>query len=148
MTLWTLEPTSAVWRAAAAAAYLAAIALFELLQEVGLRLRRDEHRAWWAGSGRDLVNLAGLGALAGALRLFGFPAPAALLVGATVTLYLFGTYVLMSTQTSVRRPRAWAFALGLAGALPVLLWPGEVLSLSGDLVASLFPQVLPGRGGR
>jgi hypothetical protein len=147
MTLWTLEPTSAVSRGAAVAAYLAAIALFEMLQEVALRLQREEQRAWWAGSGRDLVNLAGFAALAGALRLFGFPAPAALLVGGTLTLYLFGTYVLMTTQTSARRPRAWAFALGLAGALPVLLWPAEVVSLSGDLVASLFPRVLRGREG-
>jgi hypothetical protein len=147
MTLWTLEPTSAVSRGAAVAAYLAAIALFEMLQEVALRLQREEQRAWWAGSGRDLVNLAGFAALGGALRLFGFPAPAALLVGGTLTLYLFGTYVLVTTQTSARRPRAWAFALGLAGALPVLLWPAEVVSLSGDLVASLFPRVLPGREG-
>ncbi len=147
MSLWTLEPTSTVSRGAAAAAYLAAIALFELLQEVALRLRREEHRAWWAGSGRDLVNLAGFAALGGALRLFGFPAPAALFVGGTLTLYLFGTYVFMTTQTSARRPRAWAFALGLAGALPVLLWPAEVVSLSGDLVASLFPRVLQGLEG-
>ncbi len=147
MTLWTLEPTSAVSRGAAAAAYLSAIALFELLQEVGLRLQREEHRAWWAGSGRDLVNLAGFAALGGALRLFGFPAPAALLVGGTLTLYLFGTYVLVTTQTSASRPRALAFALGLAGALPVLLWPAEVVSLSGDLVASLFPRVLRGLEG-
>jgi hypothetical protein len=147
MSLWTLEPTSPVSRGLAAAVYLSAIALFELLQEVGLRWRRDEHRAWWAGSGRDLLNLAGFAALGGTLRLFGFPAPAALLVGGTLTLYLFGTYVLVTTQTSVRRPRVWAFALGLAGALPVLLWPAEVVSLSGDLVASLFPRVLRGEGG-
>jgi hypothetical protein len=145
MSLWTLEPVSAVSRSAAAAAYLGAVALFEVLQEVGLRLRREEHRAWWAGSGRDLLNLCGFAVLGGTLRLFGFPAPAALLVGGTLTLYLFGTYVLMTTQTSVRNPRAWAFLLGLAGALPVLLWPAEVVSLSGDLVASLFPRVLQGR---
>ncbi len=144
MSLWTMEPVSAVSRGVAVAAYLAAIALFEVLQEVGVRLRGEEHRAWWAGSGRDLLNLAGFAALGGTLRLFGYPAPAALLVGGTLTLYLFGIYVLMTTQTRVRRPRAWAFALGLAGALPVLLWPGEVLSLSGDLVAGLFPRVLPG----
>ena len=147
MSLWTLEPVSAVSRGVAVAAYLAAIALFEMLQEVGVRLRGEEQRAWWAGSGRDILNLAGFAALAGTLRLFGFPAPAALLVGGTLTLYLFGTYVLMATQTRVRRPRAWAFALGLVGALPVLLWPGEVLSLSGDLVASLFPRVLQDGAG-
>ena len=147
MSLLTLEPVSAASRVAAVAAYLAAIALFELLQEVGVRLRGEEHRAWWAGSGRDLLNLAGFAALGGTLRLFGFPAPAALLVGGTLTLYLFGTYVLMTTQTRVRRPRVWAFALGLAGALPVLLWPAEVVSLAGDLMASLFPRVLGGREG-
>ena len=146
MSPWSLEPVRAISRGAAVAAYLSAIAPFEMLQEVGLRLRREEHRAWWAGSGRDLLNLAGFAALGGTLRLFGFPAPAALLVGATLTLYLFGTYVLMTTQTNVRRPRAWAFALGLAGALPVLLWPAEVVSLSGFLVGSLFPRVMQGAG--
>ncbi|HEU4381859.1 MAG TPA: hypothetical protein VFR85_00040 [Anaeromyxobacteraceae bacterium] len=146
MSLWTLEPVSAISRGAAVAAYLAAIALFELLMEVGVRLRGEEHRAWWAGSGRDLLNLAGFAALAGTLRLFGFPAPAALLVGGTLTLYLFGTYVLVTTQIEVRQPRVWAFALGLCGALPVLLWPGEVVSLAGVLVASLFPRVLEGGG--
>lgn len=144
MNAWTLEPTSAVSRGVAAAAYLAATAIFGMLQEVGLRLRREEQGAWWAGSGRDLLNLCGFAALGGTLRLFGFPVPAALFVGGTLTLYLFGTYVFMTTQTAVRRPRAWALALGLVGALPVLLWPAEVVALSGDLLGSLFPRLLEG----
>ena len=44
----SLEPRSAAV-AAAVALYLAAVALLILLQEVGLRLRREERRAWWAG---------------------------------------------------------------------------------------------------
>lgn len=144
MNAWTLEPTGAVSRSAAAAAYVAAAALFGLLQELGLRLRREEQGAWWAGSGRDLLNLCGFAALSGALRLFGFPVPAALFVGGTLTLYLFGIYVFMTTQTDVRRPRAWALVLGLAGALPVLVWPAQVVSISGDLLASLFPRLLEG----
>ncbi len=122
------------------AAYLAAVVLFLLLQEVGLRLRREEHRAWWAGTGRDLLNAAGCAAIGGSLWLFGFPAPAALLLGGTITLVLFGGYVFFATQTSVARPRAWAVGIGLLVAVPVLLWPSEVLSGAQAMIDALFSQ--------
>jgi hypothetical protein len=138
--LWRLEETTPAARAWAGIAYLGAVALHLLLQEIGLRLRRDEHRAWWAGSGRDLLNLAGFAVLGGALRLFGFPAPAAVLVGATLTLLLFGVYVFTVTQTRSPRPRTWALAIGLAAAIPVLAWPGEVLRFFGGMAARLFPM--------
>ena len=36
---------------AAGTSYAAAAVAFLLAQELGLRLRREEHRAWWAGTG-------------------------------------------------------------------------------------------------
>ncbi len=137
---WRLEPRSPGGRALVTAAYLAAVVLFLFLQEVGLRLRREEHRAWWAGTGRDLLNAAGFAAIGGSLWLFGFPAPAALLLAGTLTLVLFGGYVFFATQTSASRPRVWAVGLGLLVAVPVLLWPNAVLSAAQALVDALFSR--------
>ena len=138
LNLWRLEETTSAARTWAGIAYLGAVALHLLLQEVGLRLRREEHRAWWAGSGRDLLNLAGFAAVGGALRLFGFPAPAAALVGGTLTLLLFGVYVFMVTQTRLPHPRSLALAIGLGAAVPVVAWPGEVLRVFAEVAARLF----------
>jgi hypothetical protein len=60
-------------------------------------------------------------------------------VGATVTLGLFGTSIFMETQARVARPRAWAVAVGLVLATPVLLFPARLLELFRDLTGALFP---------
>lgn len=137
--MWALEAKAGVERGLAGAAYLGAIVAFLFAQEAGLRLRREERRAWWAGTGRNLINTAGLLAIAGALRLVGYPAAAALLVGGTLTLLLFGASVFVATQTATRHPRAWAFAAGLLLAVPVLLFPAPVLDAFGRVAAALFP---------
>src|SRR5512138_1555519 len=136
--MWTVAAPAGVAGLLADALYLAAVAAFLVLQRVGLRLRRAEHRAWWAGSGRDLLNVAGLVAVAGALRLCGFTWPAALLVGGSLTLAMFGASVLVATQLETAHPRAWSFAVGAAFALPVLLWPAAVLRVFGAVAAALF----------
>jgi hypothetical protein len=138
--VWTFEPRDGAGRLLAAAVYLGAVVAFLLAQELGLRLRRDEHRAWWAGSGRDLLNVAGLFAVAGGLRLLGLSSGAALLVGGTLTLLMFGASVLVATQLETRHPRAWAFAAGLALALPVLAFPGEIVGAVARIAVALFPQ--------
>ncbi len=137
--MWTLEPRAGAARLLAGAAYLAAVVAFLLLQEVGLRLRREEHRAWWAGTGRDLLNVAGLVGIGGALRLVGLSWPAALVVGGTLTLLLFGASVFVATQTDTAHPRAWAVAAGLALALPVLAWTPEVVHAFAAAATALFP---------
>ncbi len=136
--VWSLDPRDGAARALGAAAYLAAVIVFLLLQEVGLKLRRAEHRDWWAGAGRDLFNAAGLVAVAGALRLVGLSWPAALLVGGTLTLVLFGATVFFATRAGVAHPRAWSLATGLALAVPVLLWTAEVLALISAAASRLF----------
>lgn len=123
---------------AAAAAYLAAVTAFLLLQEVGRWLSRAESRAWWAGSGRDLINVAGLVSIGGALRLLGLSWPAALLVGGTQTLLLLGATVFIATQLDTRHPRAWALAAGLALTVPVLLFRQEVVAAFGAAAGALF----------
>jgi hypothetical protein len=137
--VWPLEDRSGTARLLAGAVYVAAVVAFLLVQEIGLKLRREERRAWWAGSGRDLLNIAGLVAIAGALRLVGFPAGAAVLVGGTLTLLMFGASVLVATQTDTHHPRAWAFALGLALALPVLAFPREIAGAVARATELLFP---------
>lgn len=136
--MWTLQPGDSAARLLAAAVYLAAVGGFLWLQELGLRLRREEHRAWWAGTGRDLLNLAGLAAIASGLRLVGFPWPAALLVGGTLTLLLFGASVLVATQLEVSHPRAWSTGAGILLAAPVLLFPREIATAVGAIAAALF----------
>jgi hypothetical protein len=137
-----LGARSDVARAAAVAGYLAAVTLHVLLQEVGLRLRREESRAWWAGTGRDVLNGVGFAAVAVALRAYGFPGGAALYVAATATLILFGTSIFLETQVRVRHRRAWAVTLGLAVSTPVLVIPERVIELFQRAAASLF--ALPG----
>ncbi len=136
--MWTLEPKTGAARALALAAFTGAVTGFLLVQEVGLRLRREERRAWWAGSGRDLINAAGLLAVAAALRLDGFAWPAALLVGGTLTLIMFGASVLVATQTRTTHPRAWSFVAGAAFALPIVLYPEWVLAGFAAVAGALF----------
>jgi hypothetical protein len=138
--MWSMEAKSAEARTLAAALYLASVALLVMLQEIGLRLRREERRAWWAGSGRDVLNAVGFAAVAAALRAYGFPAPAALVAAATLTLVLFGTSIFMETRSRVAHPRAWALAAGLAIAVPVLLVPGAVVAALGRVATALFPS--------
>jgi hypothetical protein len=137
--VWTIEPRGAAVRALAVAAYVAAVVAFLLVQELGLRLRDEEQRAWWAGTGRDLLNAAGLVAVAGALRLFGLSWPAALLVGGSLTLAMFGASVLVATQMTVRRPRVWAFGIGAALAAAALVFAPEVVGAFAAAAGALFP---------
>lgn len=136
--MWTVAGRGGVGGLAAGALYLAAVAAFLLLQELGLWLRRAEHQAWWAGSGRDLLNAAGLLAIGGALRLLGLSWPAALLVGGSQVLLLFGVTTFIATQADYRHPRTWALAAGLLLALPLLLWRAEVVGAFGQVAAALF----------
>jgi hypothetical protein len=142
--VWTVEPRHGAARIGALLAYAAAVVAFLLAQEVGLRLRREEHRAWWAGTGRDLLNVAGLLAIGGALGLLGLSWPAALLVGGTLTLLLFGASVFVATQTTARHARGWAFAAGLAAALPLAVFTEEVVAAFAAVAGALFPSVAPG----
>jgi hypothetical protein len=136
--MWTFEPREGVWALVAVGLYLGAVVAFLFLQEAGLRLRREEVQAWWAGSGRDLINTGGLLAISGALRLVGFPWAGALFVGGTLTLLMFGASVFVATQTGARHPRRWAFAAGLALAVPPLAAPRPVLAVFARITAALF----------
>ena len=70
------------------------------------------------------------------------PWAGALFVGGTLTLLMFGASVFVATQTETRHPRAWAFAAGLALAVPVLLAPRAVLGAFARVAVALFG---PGR---
>ena len=126
-------------RSAAAAAALAAAALLVLLQELGHRLRREEHRAWWASNGRDVTNAAGFAAIALSLRLYGFPGPAALLAGGIFTMLVYGSYVLAADVARARHPKALAVAAGWALVGLLLLFPRPVAFFLGGLASALFP---------
>ncbi len=139
--VWTIEPRAGVEHVLAVASYVAAVTAFLALQEIGLKLRREEHRAWWAGTGRDFLNAAGLLAISGALRLLGLSTPAALLVGGTLTLAMFGASVFVGTQMETVHPRAWAFVAGLAFAVPVLLFTRKIVGAFASLAEALFGPI-------
>jgi hypothetical protein len=115
------------------------MALLVWFQELGARLRRDEHRAWWAGTGRDLLNAAGFAAIALSLRGAGWPAPAAFLAGVSETLLVFGIYTYASTRTALAHPRVAAIGGGALVCLPALIFPAQVASLLGEVARRLFP---------
>lgn len=140
--MWTYEPREGAWGLVATGLYLGAVLAFLALQEAGLRLRREEVAAWWAGTGRDAINTAGLLAIAGALRLLGFSWAAALFLGGTLTLFMFGASVFVATQIDVRHPRRWSFVAGLVLALPALLAPRALLAAFARVTGALFG---PGR---
>jgi hypothetical protein len=138
--MWIVAAPEGLAGLLADALYVAAVAAFLLLQRLGLRLRRAEHRAWWAGSGRDLLNVAGLLAIGGALRLLGLSWPAALLVGGTQTLLLFGATVFIATQTETTHPQRWALLVGAVLAVPLVFFRAEVVAAFGSAAVALFPR--------
>ena len=138
-SLMFFETRGALARAVAAGVYLASVALFVLVQEIGLWLRREERRAWWAGTGRDVLNAVGVAAVTASLRAYGFPLPSALGLGATLTLALFGTSLYMETRAGVARRRLWALVVAFVLASPLLLFPREILALFARISALLFP---------
>lgn len=132
-----LEPRTDAVRALGAALYLAAVAAFVVFQEIGLRLRREERRAWWAGTGRDLLNGSGLAGVTAALVVFGFPLAGAVVAGGSLTLVLFGTSVFLETRPW--RGRRWlALAAGALVALPLVLFPSAMLEALAAVVGRLF----------
>jgi hypothetical protein len=137
--MWVMAPVTEAERAASAAALLVAVAGAVRLEEVGDRLRREEHRAWWAGHGRDVINLAALVIIAAALTLGGFPGPAALLSSGLLTLALTGVSVAEGRLPDRAHPRALALLAALVLAAPLLLWPGAVVAASATLAGALFP---------
>jgi hypothetical protein len=140
--MWTLEPRSDVARAAGAGLFLAAVALFVVFQEIGLALRREEQRAWWAGTGRDLLNAIGIAAVAGTLRVFGYPLAAAIFCGGTLTLLLFGTSMWFETR-GWRSGRVWALCFGWLAAIPLLVAAEPLVSALAGVTHWLFPHAPP-----
>jgi hypothetical protein len=136
--MWTLEPRGDAEQALARLALLAAVAGAVRLEELGELLRREEHRAWWAGHGRDVINAAAVLAVAAALVLLGFPAPAAFVSGGLLTLGLTGVSALEARLPTRLHPRALALAAGMSLALPLLLWPAAVVGRLDALAAALF----------
>lgn len=141
--MWAIEDRGATVHLLAVGTYLAAVTVFLLVQELGIRLQHEEHRAWWAGSGRDLLNVGGLVAIGSALRALGLTWPAALLVGGTLTLAMFGASVFIGVQLEWAHRRAWSFFAGLLCAIPTLVWLDRVVAAFAAATARLFPGIGP-----
>jgi hypothetical protein len=137
--MWTLEPRTEFARAVGAGLFLAAVALFVMFQEVGLALRREEQRAWWAGSGRDVLNAIGVAAVAATLRVFGYPLAAAIFCAGTLTLLLFGTSMWFETR-GWRSGRVWALCVGWLAGIPLLVAAGPLVRALAGVTERLFPH--------
>jgi len=138
--MWTLEPRTETERLSALVALVAAVAGAVQLEELGDRLRRQEHRAWWASNGRDVINVLALLVIAGALVLLGFPGPAALVTGGLLTLALTGVSVVEGRLPARAHPRLTALAMAFLLALPLAAWPDEVAAALGAVAEALFPS--------
>ena len=136
--MWALQPRDDTERTLARLALLAAVAGAVRLEELGEYLRREEHRAWWAGHGRDVINGAAVLVLSAGLVLLGFPAPAAFLGGGLMTLTLTGVSALEARLPERLHPRAMAIAMGMVIVLPLLLWPADVVKGLDGLATALF----------
>jgi predicted DNA repair protein MutK len=136
--MWTLQPRDDGERMLARLALLAAVAGAVRLEELGEYLRREEHRAWWAGHGRDVINGAAVLVLSAGLVLLGFPAPAAFVGGGLMTLTLTGVSALEARLPERLHPRALAIAMGMVIVLPLLLWPADVVNGLDGLATALF----------
>jgi Kef-type K+ transport system membrane component KefB len=136
--MWALQPRDDAERTLARLALLAAVAGAVRLEELGEYLRREEHRAWWAGHGRDVINGAAVLVLSAGLVLLGFPAPAALVGGGLMTLTLTGVSAVEARLPERLHPRALAIALGIVIVLPLLLWPADAVDGLDDLATALF----------
>ena len=103
-------------RLAGQLALVGSLALTVWLQQLELRLRREESALWWASNGRDFINGISLAAIILSLWLNGLPGPSALLGGSTLLLA-----TILFERVLLRRPRfghpvlfALFFALALA----------------------------------
>ena len=130
---------SAVSRLAGSAALLGSLALTVALQRLQLELKRADTRRWWASNGRDLINLLAFGALGGSLLVVGFPAPAALLLGATMLLVLQLFEALLLNWPRLPAPTALSLGVAFALACPVLLSPNRVFGWVSRATEFLFP---------
>jgi hypothetical protein len=136
--MWTLAPRNEPERALAALALLAAVGGAVRLEELGELLKREEHRAWWAGHGRDVINAGALLVIAAALVLGGFPPPAALLAGGLMTLGLTGVSAFEARLPARLHPRLVALSLALLLTLAPLGWPAQVVAALDALAGLLF----------
>ncbi len=105
-------------------AYAAALALFLLLQRLGVSLRAHERDTWWASNGRDVVNAFAVTTVAGAIWLQGIAFPLALLFGAGLTLVL--SLLHEAVLGRVKRPDAVVVAVAVAIGAPLVLAPRPV----------------------
>jgi hypothetical protein len=137
--MWSFAPRTDLARAVGAGLFLAAVAVFVMFQEVGLVLRREEQRAWWAGTGRDLLNAIGIAAVAATLRVFGYPLAAAIFCGGTLTLLLFGTSIWFETR-GWKSGRVWALCVGWLAAIPLLLAAEPLVAGLAAVMQRLFPH--------
>ncbi|HZJ56410.1 MAG TPA: hypothetical protein VFD38_19865 [Myxococcaceae bacterium] len=116
--------------------FLASVGVAGLLERVQYRLRADEGRAWWASSGRDILNAVALGAVSSGLWIYGFRGPLVVCVAGTLVLLLS-----MAQMRLESRPNStwWSVGVALALGLPVLLAPSAVARLFGRVVVALGP---------
>lgn len=108
-------------RLAGQLALVGSLALTVWLQQLELRLRREDAALWWASSGRDVINGMSLAAIVLSLWLNGFPGPSALIGGATLLLAIILFERVLLRSRALKRPLGLALLFAVAAAAPFLL---------------------------
>lgn len=118
-------------------AYVAALALFVLLQRLAWRLREEEKHAWWASNGRDVANGLAVVTLSVAIWLQGIAPHLAIAFGATLTLALTVLHGFLDKQFSASWKASWILA-ALLGA-PLVIVPEMVATGADRFLSWAFP---------
>lgn len=118
-------------------AYVAALALFVLLQRLAWKLKEEESHTWWASNGRDVVNGLAVISLSAAIRLQGIALHLALALGATLTLGLSVLHVFLERRLVESWKVSWILA-ALLGA-PLLFAPAFVAQKAELVLDWAFP---------
>jgi hypothetical protein len=115
-------------RLAGQLALVGSLALTVWLQQLELRLRREEAALWWASNGRDFINGFSLAAILLSLWLNGLPGPSALLGGSTLLLAIILFERVLLRQPGLEHPVLYALLFALALATPFLVDAASVHS--------------------
>lgn len=108
-------------RLAGQLALVGSLAITVWLQQLELRLRREDAALWWASSGRDVINGVSLAAIVLSLWLNGLPGPSALIGGATLLLAVILFERALLRSRGVQCPLGLALLFAVAVATPFLL---------------------------
>lgn len=129
------EPWAMPARPLGTVGFIVLVVVVSYLERLQFRLRRLEGSKWWASNGRDVLNLAALLLMIGALKIIGFSGPLSLCVAATIVIVLSALQMELDKH---KHQAAWSLVVGLLLSAPVLAFPAAADEVFTRLIAALF----------